>query len=295
VGPGCRPGRFCPRRPPARRRHQVLDRPRGRACRTDHAPGPGPRSDRPARRRHPAPGPGNRCGRGTRSAPEGRSPQQASHHYGDRGRRKSHAARRAPHGGLRPAGRDRRLARVRDPRPARRPPAWDRTVRAGGPPGNCACPRLGLCPVPDQGLSRPARRARRNRTLRLGRQGARSRGSRCPVHRRVRNRLPSHRVGRTSEALTQPEAQPVRCRTPCLPRASLGCSAGPDSPGLPAHPQGPPACAGPALSRGTAVAGTDAGAGHRGTRVRDRRSHARAAHAAVPAGPRRSSVPLPCL
>ncbi len=310
LGPGCRHGRFCPRRPRPRHRHQVLDRPRGRACRTGHAPGRGPRSDRPARRRHPVPGPGNRCGRGTRSAPEGRSPQprglqwpgraplsrplrtreshrgpagparapgraQASHPCGDRGRRKSHSARRAPHGGQRPAGAPRA-----------------RTVRAAGPPGNCGCPRLGLCPVPDRRLARPARRARRHRALHPGRRGVRSRGSRCRVHRYVRN----HRqAGRTSEALTDPKARPVRCRPPRLPRASLDGQAGPDSPRWPASPLGPPGCAGPAPSRGTAVTGTDAGAGHRGTRVRDRRSHALAAHAAVPAGPRRSSVPLPCL
>jgi hypothetical protein len=272
---------------------------------------------------------------------------QASHHSGNPGRHKNHAARRVPHGVPRAAGPDGGPARVRHPRRAHSHPARGRTVRAGAPPGNSAGPRRGPFPVPDRGLPRPARQAGRNRTLRLGRRGVRSPGSRCPAHRHVRTRPPSHPGGWTGEVPTprvrpsgrsrgpppradphahsrqvppaghnrvttpppacgdhnQPrtdlERQPVRGRAPRLPRACLGCRADPGSPGRPANPRGPPACAGPALSRGTAsrgsaAVGTHAGAGHRGTRVRDRRSHAPAARAAVPAGPGRSFVPLPC-
>ena len=298
--PGPRRGRVCSLRPRARRHDQVLDQPRGRACRTGLAPGHGLRSDRPGRRRHPDPGPGNRCGRGTRSAPQRRSSRprglrqpgpappswpagareshraapgharapgraQATHHSGDRGRR--HAARRVPRGGLRAAGPAR--CQVLAHNPAGCPPVWERMVRAVGPPGNYACPRLDPFSVPDQGLPRLARRARRNRTRRPGRWG-------------------------------------VRCRTPRLPRVSLRCRAPPGSPGPPASRRCPPGGAGrapsrgtapsggPAASGGTAALGTHAGAAHRGTRVRDRRSRALAVHAAVPAGPRRSFVPLPC-
>ena len=426
AGPARARGRFRSRRPrPRRRRDQVLDRPRGHACRTDPASGRGLRSDRPARRHHPEPSPGSRCGRGTRfaaerqfSRPRGlpqpgwappgrpchpreshcgaaghdRAPgrAQSPHHSGragDRGRRKSHPARQAPHGAARPGGPVRRqvlaahnpaaghrawarspgphrLARGlplparapgHDPdRPARGPargpdphrghdpdPARDHAVCAGGPPGNYACSRRGSCPVPDQGLPRPARRAGRNRRPRPGRRAVRNRGSRGPVNWPARNRPPSRPGSWTGEVTTppvrppghhrgppprpaararnpwvppghnrmmsppagcgdhnQPRAHPnarrVRGRTPRLPRDSPGCPAGPGSPGRPANPPGPPGCAGPAPSRGTAAVDTHAGAGHRGTRVRDRRSHAPAARAAVPVGSRRSFVPLPC-
>ena len=355
TAPGQPRERSCPGRPRLlRRRDQVLDRLRGRACRIGRAPGRGLRSGRPGRHHRPAPSPGSRCGRGTRSAPErqfsrprglprpgwapsarpgharenhcgasgpdrapGQGPgrAQVSHHSGqagDRGRHKSHAARQAPHEVARPAGpaprqmlaahnpagghrartrspgphrlarglslpaRAQRHARVPDrpaPGPAHRrdpDPARDHAVRAEGRPGNYARSRRGPLPVPDPGLPRPARRAGRSRTPRLGRPGARDGESRGPVNRYVRNRIPR------------------------LPRVSPGCLAGPDSPGRPANPPGPPACAGLAPSRGTAAPGTHARAGRRGTQVRDRRSHAPAARAAVPAGSRRSFVPLPC-
>ena len=274
--------------------------------------------DRPAPA-HPA---ALKSHRGVAGPDRGPGQAPASHRSKNRGRHKSHAGRRAPHGVPPPADAARGPARVRDLHRVRPYPARGHAVRAGGPPGNSAGPRWGPFPILDRRPPHPAWRARRNRTLRparraghnrtlhLGRRGVRSRGSRCPVHRHVRTRpvpppghsqvtTPPPACGDHSQPRTHPEAQPVRGRAPHLPRACPGCRAGPGSPGRPANPRGLPACAGPALSRGTASrgtasVGTHAGAGHRGIRVRDRRSPAPAARAAVPAGPGRSSVPLPC-
>jgi hypothetical protein len=243
---------------------------------------------------HPAPArraaPESHRGDATHDRELGRA--RASHHSGDQGRHKSPAARRVPHGVLWPGGPARAPGRARDPHRVRPHPVRDRTVRAGGPPGNSACPRRGPCPVPDQGWPRPARWGVRSRILRLGRRGVRSRGSRWPVHPPVHTRLPSHPGGWGGE-VPAPRAHPSgRSRGP-PPRA------GPGIPGRPASPRGLLAYAGPALSRGvaafreTAAVGTHAGAGHGGTPGRDRQSHAPAAHAAGPVGPRRSFVPLP--
>ena len=160
----------------------------------------------------------------------------------------------------------------------------------------------------------------RTQSRRPAPRGVRSPGSRCPPNRHARNRAPHLLACRTSHGrVTTRRSGPLACsrvRTPprmagdhsrapaqqqaqtaravSLRRRSPGCLVAPGTRGIPADLPGPPACAAPAPYRGTAAADNHAAAGHRGTRDQDRRTHAHAARAAVPAGPGRSYVPLPC-
>lgn len=165
-------------------------------------------------------------------------------------------------------------------------PGRNRLPSHQGRPAGGVLTRLGRPVGRGRGLHPPGRPHGRN--PRLPPPG-RSR-VRTPPAARADHNWPLHNRAHHDRARPHSGMREERCRALGLRRAFPGCPAG-----LGNLRPGSPAAAGPAPSRGTAVAGTHAGAGRPGTRVRDRRSHAPAAHAAVPAGPRRSFVPLPCL